>query len=39
MTKPYLNENEEWCIDHNGEVIVFVSYKEAWEYYEAHEND
>lgn len=38
MTKPYLNENNEWCIKDDCE-IVFVSFEEAWEYYETHENN
>lgn len=39
MTKPYLNEDEEWCIKDDGEEIVFMSYEEAWEYYDEHQND
>lgn len=39
MTRPYLNEEEEWCIKDGDCEIVFVSYEEAWEYYDTHEEN
>lgn len=39
MSKPY-QKGDIWYIRlSNGYEMEFVSYKEAWEYYEAHENE
>lgn len=39
MTKPY-NKGDWWFIKlDDGWEIRFISFEEAWEYYEAHQND
>lgn len=39
MSKPY-NKGDRWFIKlNNGWEMQFVSFEEAWEYYEAHESD
>lgn len=39
MTKPY-NKGDRWFIRlDNGWEIEFVSFKEAWEYYEIHKEN
>ncbi len=40
MTRPYLNEEtNEWYIKDGDCEIEFVSYEEAWDYYETHEEN